>query len=121
MKNIKYENRTLTVPTEGGVYEGTPENTVIYAFSELYAGVDHIFVQTSETEEQVLGVYIFRIANDAFLNKFDDLTSTMVTDGFPILCQETPPECDQRQFEAALDIFIAHTAMQDLDEPWNVK
>jgi len=108
----------LSVPTGDGVKLGTPVNTSIYMHPFAYRGADHIFLETGETDEQILGAFIFRIASDLLVDNFDDLVGQLVEADFEMIVADSVSDCDWEQFNNTVDRFVAKVDHADLDYPW---
>jgi len=95
---------SFIVPSENGRIEGTPANTTVYLHGFEFKGVDHIFVETGEDEEQVVGAFIWRIVSKNLSEgMFDDLVRELIDNNFDFRTAEEPTEGDLRQFELYID------------------
>lgn len=114
------ETGVLSVPTNQGTYLGNNLNSTVYMHPYEFRGADHIFVQTGENEEQALGVFIFRIASDLVMDKFDDLVAELSRAEFPVIIADEVSDCDWQQFEMTAARAFGQVGMADLDKPWEI-
>jgi len=122
-ENLKFDPNTgiLSVPTDTGLLLGTPLNSTIYMHPYEYRGADHIFVQSGETEDQILGAFVFRIAGDAVMDNFDDLVTQLVEAEFDLLVGDEVSDCDMDQFNKTVDKYVAKVGLKDLESPWELE
>lgn len=120
--NLKFDPNSgiLSVPTDSGLLLGTPINSTIYMHSYEYRGADHIFVQSGETDDQILGAFVFRISADAVMENFDELVRQLIEAEFDFIVADEVSECDMAQFNKTADRFIGKISMVDLDSPWEL-
>lgn len=121
-ENLKFDPNTgiLSVPTENGLLLGTSINSTIYMHSYEFRGADHVFVQSGETDDQILGSFIFRITADVIMENFDNLIEQLVEADFDMIVADTVSECDMAQYNKVADNFIGEISMVDLESPWEM-
>ena len=121
--NLRFDPSSgiLSVPTEKGELLGTPINSTIYMHPYEFRGCDHIFIQSGETEVVILGAFVFRIASDRIMDKFDDLVEQLVEAEFDMIVADEVSDCDWQQYELASGRFFGAVSLNDLDAPWAIE
>lgn len=79
-------------------------NSIIYKHPFEYRGIDHLFVEMEEDEEQVRGAFLFRAETE--LQKpgvFDVIIGELEAYGWPEVLADEVSDCDQTVFDRFVD------------------
>lgn len=109
------DDPTLKLNIEGKPFESNRTNTTIFTFVGQLAMFNHVFVQTGEDENNMVGAYVF-CDNPAF----QPITEHASTNSWPmILNRNEVPECDVNVWERSHleDIRSFESYPEDWDKP----
>lgn len=89
--------------SEGKIIADTG-NSTLFLHGVENAGVDHLFVTTAETEDNYQGIYLFRLAMNAYNPElFDQLASELQDADFDTMICDVPSEQDQEVFNRYIE------------------
>lgn len=79
-------------------FDATPLNTTLFTHLGRLAMWDHVFMQTGEEDEMMVGSYVFRSAD-----VFDELAAFIAENNYPMVLNKIEvSECDQVAFDRML-------------------